>query len=69
MTDLETRRSQMREGARTYRARQAEKGLFQSVFWMTLAQAAAARRWLGSGGDVSVFSRSSNQSYGHQEDQ
>ena len=52
---LEIRRAQMRAAARVFRAKQEEKGLFQSVFWMTVTQAAAVREWLYRGGDVSVF--------------
>ena len=52
---LEIRRAQMRAAARVFRAKQESKGLFQSVFWMTVMQAAAVREWLYQGGDVSVF--------------
>ena len=51
------RRLQLRENSRAYRAKQAEKGLYQTMFWMTLTQAAAVRRWLTGGGDVAVFSK------------
>ena len=52
---LELRRAQMRAAARVFRAKQEEKGLFQSVFWMTVTQAHEVREWLYKGGDVSVF--------------
>ena len=52
---LEERRAQIREAARLFRDRQAAKGLYQTVFWLTLAQAGAVREWIRSGGDVSVF--------------
>lgn len=51
------RRAQMREAARTFRARQEAKGLYQAVFWMTPGQAHEVREWLYRGGDISVFSR------------
>lgn len=60
------RRAQMRDAARIFRKNQAEKGLYQATFWMTHTQASAVREWLYKGGDVSVFSRSSQD---RQEDQ
>ena len=52
---LEERRSQQREAARIYRAKQESLGLYQSIFWMTMTQATAVREWLRRGGDVSVL--------------
>ena len=52
---LEERRSQQREAARIYRAKQEAQGLYQSIFWMTMSQAVAVREWLRRGGDVSVL--------------
>ena len=52
---LEIRRAQMRAAARVFRAKQEQKGLFQSVFWMTVTQAREVREWLHKGGDVGVF--------------
>lgn len=52
---LEIRRAQMRAAARVFRGKQEERGLFQSVFWMTPIQAREVREWLYHGGDVSVF--------------
>lgn len=52
----EHRKSQIREGARLFRAKQEAKGLRQIVLWLTHRQAIAVRAWLRKGGDVSVFS-------------
>jgi hypothetical protein len=52
---LEERRAQIREAARLFRDRQAAKGLYQCVFWLTMTQAAAVREWIRSGADLSIF--------------
>lgn len=43
----EYRRLQNRQNARTFRQKQAEKGLRQYVFWLTDAQVKQIRRLLG----------------------
>ena len=55
---LEERRAQQREAGRIFREKQQKKGLYQTTFWVTLAQAGAIREWLHKGGDVSVLRKS-----------
>ncbi|MDA8377330.1 MAG: hypothetical protein M0Z50_09795 [Planctomycetia bacterium] len=52
----EYRKSQIREGARLFRAKQEAKGLRQIVLWLTNAQARAVRAWVKRGGDVAELS-------------
>lgn len=52
---LEERRAQQRAAARIYRAKQEAAGRYQTIFWMTMSQAAAVREWLRRGGDVTVL--------------
>ncbi len=44
--------------ARIFREKQQKKGLYQTTFWVTLAQAGAVREWLRKGGDVEVLRKS-----------
>ncbi len=52
---IEERRAQQREAGRIFRAKQQQKGLYQTTAWMTMSQAVAVREWLRRGGDVSVL--------------
>lgn len=52
---IEERLAQQREAGRIFRAKQRELGLYQTTFWVTLAQAVAVREWLRRGGDVTVL--------------
>ena len=61
---LEERRAQQREAARIFREKQRELGLYQTTFWVTLAQAGAVREWLHQGGDISVLRNGKGEHHG-----
>ena len=61
---LEERRAQQREAARIFREKHRELGLYQTTFWVTLAQAGAVREWLHHGGDISVLRNGKGERHG-----